>query len=80
MEKKVEKKYEDMLTVSRIKERTKNMLEELKKRKSMSVVEAALLSGYSLSYFRAYIVNVLKLIYDDCLAIFRGELVWRCQE
>ncbi|MEM4976045.1 MAG: hypothetical protein QXT64_01830 [Desulfurococcaceae archaeon] len=76
----MEKKYEELLTVARIKERTKEMLEELKKRGSMSVVEAALLSGYSLTYFRAYIANVLKLLYGDCLAVSRGELHWLCQE
>ncbi|MEM2260937.1 MAG: hypothetical protein QXK24_00655 [Ignisphaera sp.] len=78
-----EEKSENIIentTIVRIKERTKNMLKELKKRKSMTTVEAAVLSNYSLSYFTTFILNVLKMLYKDCLLVSRGRITWVCED
>lgn len=73
-------KLEKLSIVLRIREKTNDMISELRKRGRMNVVEAALISGYSLSYFRAYILNVLKLLYTNCIDIQRGEIIWKCSE
>ncbi|MEM1694592.1 MAG: hypothetical protein QW456_10315 [Ignisphaera sp.] len=71
---------EENILVMKIKEKTKKMVSELQRRKSMSLVEGALMSGYSLSYFQSFILNVLKLLYKPCISYSRGEIRWICGE
>ncbi|MEM1876883.1 MAG: hypothetical protein QXH21_08890 [Ignisphaera sp.] len=75
-----ETRIEENILLMKIKEKTKKMVSELQRRKSMSLVEGAILSGYSLSYFQSFILNVLKLMYKPCISYSRGEIRWICGE
>lgn len=80
MEKETRENVEENILLMKIKEKTKKMVSELRRRKSMSLVEGAILSGYSLSYFQSFILNVLKLMYKPCISYSRGEIRWTCGE
>lgn len=70
----------EIVSLERIRNKTLGLIEELKKRKSIDLGEAAILSGYSYWYFRFYILRGLMMLYPDCIRYERHSLHWVCEE
>lgn len=70
------------VTIERIKRRTQKLVEELKKRKEMSLTEASFLADYSYWYFRTYIVRGLMELYPGCIEVEprAHKIYWICRE
>ena len=66
----------------RIRKRSAKLIEELKKRKEMSLTEASFLVDYSYWYFRTYIVRGLMTLYPGCIEVDSRahKIYWVCEE